>query len=243
MITSTNLSMLRNLEHFQVMSNVLAYLKGENLEELKLTSLAETFETKLRVYDEVLVLERGNVLSGKISQADAERDNALKALLNVVKAYTLFPESEKADAALKLLHVIEKYGKGIDRLPYLQESGVLSNLLQDLDTEENAAAAGLLHLEDWVNKLKEAAGRFDVLFVSREADNSTKLSGKVKEARQAVQAEFEQLALLVNACEVVYGAESYGTLTGKINEAVDYARQQATRRGVRPKSGETPVTE
>ncbi|MFR3328872.1 MAG: DUF6261 family protein [Odoribacter splanchnicus] len=243
MITSTNLSMLRNLEHFQVMSNVLAYLKGENLEELKLTSLAETFETKLRVYDEVLVLERGNVLSGKISQADAERDNALKALLNVVKAYTLFPESEKADAALKLLHVIEKYGKGIDRLPYLQESGVLSNLLQDLDTEENAAAAGLLHLEDWVNKLKEAAGRFDVLFVSREADNSTKLSGKVKEARQAVQAEFEQLALLVNACEVVYGAEPYGTLTGKINEAVDYARQQATRRGVRPKSGEAPVTE
>ena len=36
MITSTNLSMLRNLEHFQVMSNVLAYLKAEKPEELKL---------------------------------------------------------------------------------------------------------------------------------------------------------------------------------------------------------------
>lgn len=31
MITSTNLSMLRNLEHFQVMSNVLAYLKSFNI--------------------------------------------------------------------------------------------------------------------------------------------------------------------------------------------------------------------
>lgn len=243
MITSTNLSMLRNLEHFQVMSNVLAYLKGENLEELRLSSLAATFETKLSAYDEVLVLERGNVLSGKISEADAERDNALKALLNVVKAYTSFPEADKADAALTLQHVIEKYGKGIDRLPYLQESGVLNNLLQDLEIKENADAVGLLHLEDWVNKLKEATGRFDTLFADREADNSTKLSGKVKEARQSVQAEFEQLALLVNAYEVVYGAEPYSALSGKINEAVDYARQQAARRGPRSKSGENPVTE
>lgn len=58
MITSTNLSMLRNLEHFQVMSNVLAYLKAENLEELKLASLAGSFEAKLKLYDDVLILER-----------------------------------------------------------------------------------------------------------------------------------------------------------------------------------------
>ena len=42
MITSTNLNALRNLEHFQVMSNVLSYLKEENLEELKLSAFAES---------------------------------------------------------------------------------------------------------------------------------------------------------------------------------------------------------
>lgn len=102
MITSTNLSMLRNLEHFQVMSNVLAYLKAENLEELKLASLAGSFEAKLKLYDDVLILERGNALSVKISQADSERDNALKSFINVVKAYALFPDESKADAALRL---------------------------------------------------------------------------------------------------------------------------------------------
>ena len=55
MITSTNLNALRNLEHFQVMSNVLSYLKEENLEELKLSAFAESFEKQLKVYDEVLV--------------------------------------------------------------------------------------------------------------------------------------------------------------------------------------------
>ena len=46
MITSTNLSMLRNLEHFQVMSNVLAYLKAENPEELKLHLLLRRLKLK-----------------------------------------------------------------------------------------------------------------------------------------------------------------------------------------------------
>lgn len=243
MVTSVNLSMLRNLEHFQVMSNVLSYLKAENLEELKLASLAESFEAKLKLYDEVLVLERGNALSVKISQADLERDNALKALINVVKAYALFPDEDKADAALKLQHVIGKYGSGIDRLPYLQESGVLANLLQDLEIKENADAIQLLHLDDWLPKLKDAAARFDELFVSRESDNSTKLSGKVKEAREAIQAEFEQLVALVNAYEIVYGAEAYAGFVAKVNEAVNYARQQAARRGTRTKNGETTVKE
>ena len=220
------------------MSNVLAYLKGENLEELKLEALAAAFESKLKAYDEVLVLERGNALSGKISEADTARDNALKALVSVVKAYTLYPEAEKAEAAQQLHAIIAKYGSGIDRLPYLQESGVLTNLLQDLALKENADAVKLLFLEDWVAKLKEAAARFDELFQMREADNSTKMSDKVKENRQAVQAEFEQLVLVINAYEVVYGTSLYGGLVAKINEAVDYARAQAARRGKRKKEDE-----
>ena len=80
MITSTNLNALRNLEHFQVMSNVLSYLKEENLEELKLSAFAESFEKQLKVYDEVLVLERGNVLSLKLTDADKKRDDAYRAL-------------------------------------------------------------------------------------------------------------------------------------------------------------------
>lgn len=243
MITSVNLSMLRNQEHFQVMSNVLGYLKAENLEELKLDSIASSFEAKLKAYDDVLVLERGNALSVKISQADVVRDNALKALVSVVRAYALFPDEAKSDAALKLQHVIGKYGSGIDRLPYLQESGVLANLLQDLEIKENADFLALLHLEDWVTKLKEASAHFDDLFTSRESDNSTKLSGKVKEARQTTQSEFERLVTLLNAYEIVYGAEAYAALSAKINEAVDYARRQAARRGERTKSDDTAVKE
>lgn len=107
MITSTNLSVLRNLEHFQVMSNVLIYLKAEDLEELKLADFAKVFEQKLKVYDDALVLERGSLFSSKLSDADKQRDNALRSLTNIVKSYTVYPEAEKAEAALRLQSVIE----------------------------------------------------------------------------------------------------------------------------------------
>lgn len=243
MITSTNLNALRNLEHFQVMSNVLSYLKEENLEELKLSAFAESFEKQLKVYDEVLVLERGNVLSLKLTDADKKRDDAYRALAGIVKTYTVFPEEEKADAALKLLHVIGKYGKGIDRLPYLQESGVLANLLQDLELAENKALLSLLHLDEWLMKLKEACTEFDSLFLNRESDNSTKLSGQVKTVRQGIQELFQNLANLIQAYEIVYGADAYTALSAKINEAVDYARTQAARRGLKGKGEEKTVTE
>lgn len=243
MITSTNLNALRNLEHFQVMSNVLSYLKEENLEELKLSAFAESFEKQLKVYDEVLVLERGNVLSLKLTDADKKRDDAYRALAGIVKTYTVFPEEEKADAALKLLHVIGKYGKGIDRLPYLQESGVLANLLQDLELAENKALLSLLHLDEWLMKLKEACTEFDSLFLNRESDNSTKLSGQVKTVRQGIQELFQNLANLIQAYEIVYGADAYTALSAKINEAVDYARTQAARRGSKGKGEEKTVTE
>lgn len=127
--------MLRSLEHFQVMSNVLAYLKAENLEELKLAAIAATFEAKVKVYDDVLVLERGNFLSGKLNQADLDSDLGLRSLISIIKVYASFPEAQKADAASVLLHLIEKYGKEIDKSPYLQDSGVLNNLFQDLESE------------------------------------------------------------------------------------------------------------
>lgn len=112
---------------------------------------------------------------------------------------------------------------------------MLANLLGDLELADNKALITKLHLDEWLVILKQAAAEFDRLFVSREADNSTKLSGQVKQSRQAMQELFQNLATLINAYAIVYGAEKYASLCSKINEAVDYARGQVARRGPRKK--------
>ena len=119
----------------------------------------------------------------------------------------------------------------------------MANLLQDLELAENKALLSLLHLDEWLMKLKEACTEFDSLFLNRESDNSTKLSGQVKTARRGIQELFQNLANLIQAYEIVYGADAYTALSAKINEAVDYARTQAARRGSKGKGEEKTVTE
>lgn len=241
MIKSTNLRPLWSLEFFQVVSNILVYLKGykpeeEKPEDAKISPLVTELEEGMKVLDAKLVVARGNALTEKLLKADASRDVAFRGFYNSLKLYESFPETEKTDAAVALLKEINKYGKDIDRMNYAQESGALNNLLQDLAEEKNAALIGLLHVEDWLEKLKTAQTEFDALFVSRESENAGKQSGDVREARSAVQDMLDRLGKMINACELVYGAEAYAPVCEKVNEAVTYGRQQAARHpGRKPK--------
>ena len=58
MIESTNLKMLRNLEAFQVFSDILAFLHEEEPVEEPLKGLRDTFAARLSDYDTALVPER-----------------------------------------------------------------------------------------------------------------------------------------------------------------------------------------
>ena len=226
------------------MSNILAYLKSEKLEELKLTALVEELEAKFALLDKVLVIARGNVLSVTLQELDKARDVALRALYGILKIYLSFPEEEKASAAMHLLQLIDKHGKDIDKMPYSQQSGALVNILQEFALEANAAYITLLHIEDWVEKLKTAQSEFNDVFMGRESENAVKLTGEAHEARVDVQDVLDRLGKTINAYEIVYGAEAYAPLVDRINEAVSAAKQQVAHRGPRkPKSTSSSVDE
>lgn len=240
MIKSTNLRSLWSLEFFQVITNILIYLKGEKSEEekpgdAKVEPLVAELEEGMKVLDEKLVIARGNELTEKLLKSDTVRDIALRGLYNLLKLYEHFPDEEKSDAAVHLLKEIDKYGKEIDRMNYAQESGALNNILPDMAKEENVARITLLHANDWLEKLKTAQSAFDALFVSREIENASKMSGDVSEARFAVQNTFDRLGRMINACVLIYGEEAYSSICDKINEAVTYGRLQAARHPSRQK--------
>ena len=62
MIESTNLKMLRNLEAFQVFSDILAFLQEEESVEEPLQGLCDAFAARLSDYDTALVSERRAVI-------------------------------------------------------------------------------------------------------------------------------------------------------------------------------------
>lgn len=58
MITSTNLKALRNLEAFQVYSDVSVFLKEEEVSEEPLKGVCDAFNARLQEYDTALLPER-----------------------------------------------------------------------------------------------------------------------------------------------------------------------------------------
>lgn len=239
MLNSTNVATLRNLVLLQVAINILKYLKDSEPEKLKLDAFVPRFEEKVKAYDDVLVYEKGNVLSEQVEEADHDRDSALRALIHIVTAYQLlFPDAARKEAVELLKRWLKKLEKDVTRLPYLQESGALHNLLEDLELEESKAAIALLHLEEWVEKLKKASTHFDDLFTQREMQNSVKVLAAVKDARQKLQEELNNLGVLIRAHELEDGPEAYVPLCQKINEALDAARLQAEMSASRRKKDE-----
>lgn len=62
MIESTNLKMLRNLEAFQVFSDILAFLQEEESVEEPLQGLCDAFAARLSDYDTALFLNAAAVI-------------------------------------------------------------------------------------------------------------------------------------------------------------------------------------
>ncbi|MCM1029883.1 MAG: DUF6261 family protein [Oscillibacter sp.] len=243
MINSTNLRALQNLEFFQVVSNVLQYLKDEKSENESFVALRSDLEVKLAALDQILVLARGNVRTEKLQTLDRDRDTAFRAFYTQVKTYANFPDTQKAEASSLLLREIDKYGRNLDKLGYNQQSGALVNLFQDLDTEENQARIVLLHVSDWYVKLKEAQKAFNEVFTGRETDNAARLLGDTTQRRSEVQNVFDRLGKFINAYEIINDTTTYGTLCDKVNEAVKYALQQVGRRVGRKSSSKEETTE
>ena len=139
MIESTNLKMLRNLEAFQVFSDILAFLQEEESVEEPLQGLCDAFAARLSDYDTALVSERRSRYTAELARLDGQRDYVFRSFTAQLKLYLSSFDSGQVKAAEALLALVDKYGRNIPSMPYRQETGAIRNLIQDLELEANAA--------------------------------------------------------------------------------------------------------
>ena len=214
MITSTNLKSLRNLEAFQVYSDVAAFLTQE--------SSAQEFEKPLKDVCDTFV-------------ARQQEYDLLRGFVSSLRLYVGSPDGEQSRASRVLLDLVEKYGKNIPSLPYRQETAAITNLLQDLEIEENAELVKKLYSEHWIASLRTANTQFEQTMLSRTDTASETTSERSKTARAAVQTAFEKLCEMINALAVVKGESGYIRLIDRINQLVSEAQDVLSRRAARSK--------
>ncbi len=225
LIKATNLQEAHLMDFFQVMQLISKWLDKEDLEQLKLTDEAANFKATLKELDDALLQAKKTGFTQKIIEADNIRDSLLIGLNYVVKGMTYFTDSNISNMAEQVKTILSKYGKRIDTLPQREESAVIENILQDLQTEPIAGMLPQLGLSQWIPKLQEANANFDSLYLARSEKEATFISGLTREQREKMQERFSHLCRTIEAYAFIDGEDAYKPLADRINVEVAKIKQ------------------
>ena len=222
MILYFNLTKLRLMNFYQVMTNVQLFLSQEDLETLKLKDAAKVFDEKYKAFDAAVQPMRGDVDTKELNKLDERRDKALIGLYGHVRVFTGFPEEAKATAAQQLQAVLLKYDKAPQTKPLREETAIVSNVVSDLEVADAKAKLTLIGADKWLDELKDANKKFEAAYNARTQRNMD-LVGQTKEKRIALDGEYRHLAHTINALATLGGEAPYKRLMSSINADIQQA--------------------
>ena len=107
------------------------------------------YAAALQAYDDAYAQARRWEQTEDISALDTQRDMALSAFLNALKAMTASPNAQKQQAAKQLMFIREKYSLSASD-EYMKETTAIRQMVQDMDASAEAQAAlATTGLDDW----------------------------------------------------------------------------------------------
>lgn len=208
----------------------------------KFAPVYQAYTGKLKTFDEALKKSGGeNVLSKPIHEQDAVCDRLYRGLSQQVAALEdAYYDPAIAEVARQARIILKKYGNPM-ALPYLEENGVLQNLVQELEAfdgtldsespDEIAAdeirtnRLSAIHIDGWVARLKVETTRFRELFTERNTQNAALETGATKAARLATDDAYRAAVKRINALAEVNGEADYLEIINALNTLIE--RQQA----------------
>jgi len=228
---------LRSGAHFTEMEAFNTRLQAAAFTPAKLTQLTKQFAEALAEEDKYLKQTIASAYSRQLADTDAERDRVYMLLKQTVNLWAASSFDEQATAAGTLKRIVDIYKVDIHD-QYDQETGLLTNLITDLELPANAAHVQTLGLSAALTKLKEYNEQMKTLMASRADERSTKITGALKAARTAVNALYDQLTRLIESySETADDAMPYETFITEWNTEIDRIRQQCASRKSAAKAG------
>ena len=226
-IVQTDFSHLNNGAHFQFIKNVSDRLatdtkiKENAVGQAVIKALTEALTTE----DKYLVLSQKSLLTDEIAHADKERDTLFTGYRTAVKGFLNMPIAALAKNARELWQHLADYA--IDPQMQLErETGLITNLCTDL-VGKYATQVQALGLKAYVDALKTANERVETLLVQRTTDNSTKVVGALRTAREASDNAIRNLTKVVNALAILGNPADYAAFIDFMNTLIKRYKEQA----------------
>ena len=234
-INTLNVKQLRTEECFGYLKQVLAETSNLPSEETPAaqTTAVNAFETAFDAFDTALKASAVNPATASATNADVERDQSWRAANAYVKAMCNHPTADIAVTAVEAKSLFDKYGDPTS-LAQTEESGVLHNLLQDLEALDSSKRVSL-NFDVWITDLKTKEDAFLTAAAARTEADAARQVGIVKETRTAAEAAYRSLVDTVNALAMINGDTDYVTFIDHVNAMIERQKAISKARATRAK--------
>ena len=237
-IKTISLTSLRVEEDFGFQKLILAETENLPSEETPSvqTAAVTAFATAFNAFDAALKASATNPATATATDADTARDQSWRAANAYVKAMCSHPTPDIAAQASEAKSLFDKYGDPTS-LAQTEESGVLHNLLQDLEAFDSAKRTSLA-LDVWITDLQAKEDAFLAAAAQRTEADAARQVGIVKETRTASDAAYRSLVDTVNALAMINGDAEYAMFIDHVNAVIDRQKSILKARTIRAKKEE-----
>ena len=227
--------------------------------DAKFAPVYQIYKAAYDTFDNALKQGGGeHALSQPIVAQDTVCDKLYRGLNSQVSTMEGFYDPALAEVARQARIILKKYGNPT-ALPYLEEAGVLHNLIQEQEAFDGVSDSespdeisadeittnrlAAIHIDGWVTRLKTEAARFLELFAARNAQNATIVTGATKAARLAADNAYRAAVKRLNALAEVNGDTDYIDVINAMNTLIDrqtaILKARATKSANKRKEEET----
>ena len=197
-------------------------------------SVWTSFTAALQAFDDAYAQAKKWSQTADLEELDKQRDQALSAFLNALKAMTASPNANKAAAAKTLTFIRDKYSLNASD-EYMKETTAIQQMVQDMEASTEAQTAlGTTGLDDWLTDLKQKNNAFLAKMNERTEAQAGLQKGIVREKRLLCEAAYKNVVKLANAmaiCELPAGY-AFGTIIDLVNAEIEHYRQILARKGI-----------
>lgn len=233
MFTKIYLTRLRNGEFIQFHKQTLAFVFSANPEQLGISDQYKALEKEWKELKQLFKKQKGSELTEEIELADALRDRLTIGSRTFFESFTYFNDPAKAEAGALLLSSMDKYGTGIARMNYQEESAVISSIINDWETDRDIKQAlKLLKADEWREELKKSNEDFDILYRKRTEDFAEIPDETASALKKPVIEAYKALLSHITAHATLAEDKSpYERLIDLLNSHIDQYNQLLKSRG------------
>jgi hypothetical protein len=223
MINAIVLKSLRNPEFLQLMNGIAKIIEDNVATALNVPTQYAALKAKIAELQLLYAPERGSALTKDLELFDEGRDKNWTGITGVVEGFRYHFTSAKSEAANLLANHFKIFGTGIARQNYLAETGILKEIIIDLETKaELRTAVETLGITDWVAELKTVNTAFETKFFERNTETGAASPETILGKRQETEQAYYKLRTHLEANAVINEmAEPFQKTVNEVNAYID----------------------